>query len=214
MRYIAWYGLPCSMSNRQDDSRCHKACHLALFQGFPKLLDESSCCFSLHQACLKHFRLVSVFFDGQQSCSTRTVQAIAASRASSSSTREELLSLNAPSFCHTAYDFFLPLRRLIYAKPYEPQTARPHTAGDAGDVGVADSELRFFLGNLRVCSSRAGRELSNEPPAGEIVRLDCEKVLWTSLVTFSADPSHLGQGLSPLPDDHMKLYMMNASLIL
>ena len=162
------------MSNRQDDSRCHKACHLALFQGFPKLLDESSCCFSLHQACLKHFRLVSVFFDGQQSCSTRTVQAIAASRASSSSTREELLSLNAPSFCHTAYDFFLPLRRLIYAKPYEPQTARPHTAGDAGDVGVADSELRFFLGNLRVCSSRAGRELSNEPPAGKIARLDFE----------------------------------------
>ena len=62
--YSVRHGLHCSMSNRQDDSRCQKACHLGLFQGFPKLPNESSCFFLLIQACLKHFRLVSVFFDG------------------------------------------------------------------------------------------------------------------------------------------------------
>ena len=34
-----------SMACRQDDSRCDRACHLALFQGFPNHLTESSCFF-------------------------------------------------------------------------------------------------------------------------------------------------------------------------
>ena len=57
-----------------------------------------------------------------------------------------------------------------YARKY----SRPHTAGDAGDVDVADGELRFFLGILRIFASRADQELSNEPPAVEIARLDFE----------------------------------------
>ena len=134
------------MSNRQDDSSCHEACHLALFQGFPKLLDESSCFFPLHQACLKHFRLVSVFFYGQQQCSTRRAQVIAASEESSLSAPEEFPNLNASLLSHTAYDFFLSTHLLIYAKPFGPQRSRPHTAGDAGDVDVAGDRLRFFLG--------------------------------------------------------------------
>ena len=145
-----------------------------MFQGFPKLLNESSCFFSLHQACLKHFELVSVFFDGQQQCSTTIAQAIAASGALGSLTPEEFPNLNSPLLCHTAYDFVLPHHLLIYGRPYGPQRSRPHTARDAGDVDVADGELRFFLGILRILSSRAGRELLIELLPDEIARSDFE----------------------------------------
>ena len=75
---------------------------------------------------------------------------------------------------HTAFNCSLPSHRLCYARPLGPQRYRPHTAGDAGDVDVADGELRFFLRNLRIFASRADRELSNEPLAVEIARLDFE----------------------------------------
>ena len=79
-----------------------------------------------------------------------------------------------PFFVTQPYDYFLPPHLLICARPYGPQRSRPHTARDAGDVDVTDGELRFFLGILRIWASRAGRELSNEPPTGKIVRLDFE----------------------------------------
>ena len=79
--------------------------------------------------------------------------------------------------------------------------SRPHTEAEAGDVDVADGELRFFRRNLRICVSRAGQELSIELLLSEIGRLNSEKRPVTSLVTFSPCASHLGQGLSPLPDN-------------
>ena len=77
--------------------------------------------------------------------------------------------------CYTAYDFLLPLHLLIYDEsPYGPQRSRPHTTGYAGDVDAVGAELRFFLGILRIWSSRAGRELSIKLLPSEIARLDFE----------------------------------------